>query len=468
MNSHQNWNRSSCGEICLHTRRDFLRTTLLGGALTWTVPTFLAETFSSLHANAADSIVQVATGKDASILVILQLAGGNDGLNTVVPYTNDHYFKARPTIGLPADKVIKLDDTIALNPSLTGFKALFDEGHLSIVQGVGYPNPNRSHFRATEIMETASDSESTEKYGWLGRYFDNACPGADPTVGVAIAGETPQAFWAPKPRGVTLKNPGSYRFMAGGGMEGAADETDGLYRELNQSTATAAALDAGHDTLGGNAGGSIGSIGSGAAPMAGGAPISPLNFIERTALDAQASSDKIQAIAKNGKNVAVYPTSGLANDLKLVSRLIGGGLSTRVYFASQGGYDTHTNQVASQARLLQDLGDSLNAFCTDLKAQGNFDRVTIMTFSEFGRRVNENGSQGTDHGVACPQFIIGGKVKGGLAGEYPSLDPAKLDNGDLVHTVDFRSVYAGLLEGWLQTPSAPVLKGSFAPLVLTA
>ncbi|SDU11197.1 Uncharacterized conserved protein, DUF1501 family [Verrucomicrobium sp. GAS474] len=458
MNS--NWNRSSCGEICLHTRRNFLRSTLLGAAMTWTVPTFLAETFSTLHLNAADSSVQVATGKDSSILVILQLAGGNDGLNTVVPYSNDFYYKARPTIGLPADKVIKLDDTIALNPSLTGFKGLFDEGHLSIVQGVGYPNPNRSHFRATEILETASDSESSEKYGWLGRYFDNACPGSDPTVGVAIAGETPQAFWAPKPRGVTLKNPGSFRFMPGGGMEGAADETEGIYRELNKSTA--AVVDEGHDA----SGGSIGSIGSGA--QKGAAPISPLNFIERTALDAQASSDKIQAIAKNGKNLATYPNSGLANDLKLVSRLIGGGLTTRVYFASQGGYDTHTNQVNSQARLLQDLGDSLAAFCADLKAQGNFDRVTIMTFSEFGRRVNENGSQGTDHGVACPQFLIGGKVKGGLAGTYPSLDPAKLDHGDLVHTVDFRSVYAGLLEGWLQTPSAPILNGSFDPLVLTA
>jgi len=461
MNS--NGKRNGCGDICLHTRRDFLRSTLLGGALTWTVPTFLAETFSTLHLNAADSAVQVATGKDASILVILQLAGGNDGLNTVVPYANDFYRKARPTLGLPADKVLKIDDAIALHPSLGGFKALYDEGHLSIVQGVGYPNPNRSHFRATEILETASDAESSEKYGWVGRYFDNACPGSDPTVGVAIAGETPQAFWAPKPRGVTLKNPNAYRFMAGGGMEGGEAEADGLYRELNQSTqaadATAAAV--GHDA---SSGGSIGSIGGGSP---GNSSLSPLNFIERTALDAQASSDKIQAIAKAGKNVATYPNSGLANDLKLVARLIGGGLSTRVYFASQGGYDTHTNQLNTQARLLQELGDSLAAFCADLKAQGNFERVTIMTFSEFGRRVTENASQGTDHGVACPQFIVGGRVKGGLAGEYPSLDPAKLDHGDLVHTVDFRSVYAGLLENWLGTPSDKILNGSFAPLTVT-
>src|SRR5580658_3992656 len=165
-------------EITLQTRREFLRRTVLGSALSWTVPAFLADTFSALQAQAADSATQIATGKDASILVVLQMAGGNDGINTVVPYANDYYHRARPRIGHKPDSVLKLTDEIGLHPALTGFKGLYDAGQLSIVQGVGYPNPNRSHFRSTEIWQTASDSEQIEKYGWLGRYFDNDCGGA--------------------------------------------------------------------------------------------------------------------------------------------------------------------------------------------------------------------------------------------------------------------------------------------------
>jgi len=443
---------------CIHTRRGFLRTTLLGGALTLTVPAFLADTFSSLHAAALDSATQIATGKDAPILVLLQLAGGNDGLNTVVPYANDFYLRARPRLGLRKEGVIPLTDQIGLHPGLTGFKSLFDDGHLSIVQGVGYPNPNRSHFRSTEIWETASDSGRNEKYGWIGRYFDNACSGADPTVGVNIGNETPQAFWSPTPKGITLKNPGSYRFESGAKVAmGEADATETYYKELNQESGPAHTDE--------NAGASIGSLTSGSG-MAQSGDGSPLSFIERTALDAQVSSDKVQAISQAGHNLAAYPNSGLANDLKLIARLISGGMTSRVYFASQGGYDTHTNQANAQQKNLQDLGDALLAFCNDLKAQGNFDRVVVMTFSEFGRRVGENASGGTDHGTASPQFVCGGGVKGGLVGDYPSLDPAHLDQGDLVHTVDFRSVYAGLLENWLKTPSDKILQGRFNPFPL--
>src|SRR5271154_150070 len=188
-------------EITLQTRREFLRTTVLGSALSWTVPAFLANTFTALHSQAADSATQIATGKDSTILVVLQMAGGNDGINTVVPYSSDFYHKARPRIGLTADKIIKLDDDIGLHGSLTGFKNLYDSGNLAVVQGVGYPNPNRSHFRSTEIWQTASDSDRIEKYGWVGRYFDNACPGADPTVGVVIGRQLPESFFAAKPRG---------------------------------------------------------------------------------------------------------------------------------------------------------------------------------------------------------------------------------------------------------------------------
>src|SRR5580693_6517128 len=170
-------------EITLQTRREFLRTTVLGSALSWTVPAFLADTFTALQSQAADSSTQTETGKDGTILVVLQMAGGNDGINTVVPYSSDYYHKARPRIGLPADKILKLSDNVGFHPAMTGFKSLFDSGNLSVVQGVGYPNPNRSHFRSTEIWQTASDSDKYLTSGWIGRYFDNACVGADPTVG---------------------------------------------------------------------------------------------------------------------------------------------------------------------------------------------------------------------------------------------------------------------------------------------
>src|SRR5438093_14623 len=198
----------------MHTRRQFLRTSVLGAAASWTLPVFLEKTFFALDAMAADALTQTATGKDGTILVVLQMAGGNDGLNMVVPYADDVYYRSRPRLGLPADKVLKLDSYAGLNGKLIGLKSLFDEGHLGVVQGVGYPNPNRSHFRSTEIWQTASDATKFEKYGWLGRYFDNTCAGCDPTVGVNIGRQMPQAFAAKKPIGVSLDNPQNYRFMS--------------------------------------------------------------------------------------------------------------------------------------------------------------------------------------------------------------------------------------------------------------
>src|SRR5271170_7374837 len=178
-------------EITLQTRREFLRTTVLGSALSWTMPAFLANTLTALQSEAADSATQISTGKDATILVVLQMAGGNDGLNTVVPYSSDFYHKARPKIGLSANNILKLNDDIGFHGSMTGFKNLYDSGNLAVVQGVGYPSPNRSHFRSTEIWQTASDSDKIEKYGWVGRYFDNDCAGADPAVGVVIGRQLP-------------------------------------------------------------------------------------------------------------------------------------------------------------------------------------------------------------------------------------------------------------------------------------
>lgn len=440
-------------EVTLHTRREFLRTTMLGGALSCTVPAFLANTFSALHANAADKATQVVTGVDSTILVIVQMAGGNDGLNTLVPFANDHYRRARPRVGIAAKDVLKINDETGLHPGLAGFKSLYDAGQLSIIQGVGYPNPNRSHFRSTEIWQTASDSDRFERYGWLGRYFDNTCSGCEPTVAVNVGRQMPQAFAAKNPKGVSLDNPQNYRFLSSDrSRSGEMDATEESYRKLNQ-------ID--EELMMENSGASIGAI-SGAAMHSG----SALDFLERTALDAQVSSDTIRAVSNRVQNQATYPGSQLANSLKLVARLIGGGLSTRIFYVSQGGYDTHTNQSGTHERLLKDLGDSIKAFTEDMKKQGNMQRVMLMTFSEFGRRVAENANAGTDHGAAAPMFVIGERVKAGLLGEYPSLAPGELLNGDLRFKVDFRSVYAGVLEGWLKTKSVPVLGRKFDPVAI--
>lgn len=427
----------------LHTRRQFLRTSVLGGAMAWTVPAFLERTFFALDAQAADSAIATATGKDSPILVVLQLAGGNDGLNTLVPFADDAYRRLRPTLALPADAVLKLDDASGFHPALRSLRGLYDDGHMAIVEGVGYPNPNRSHFRSTEIWQTAVDADETSRTGWLGRYFDACCEGADPAVGVNIGGQTPQAFAAPTPRGISFARPEQFRFDTKGMADREAAED--LFREMNDLPD------------GGNDGGSIGML---AGPSDAGGDT--LDFLKRTALDAQVSSDRVLEITRRVKSAVSYPGGNLANSLSLVARLIGGGMPTRVYYVGQGGYDTHGNQLGTHQRLLGELDAALGAFCADLKAQGNFGRVTLMTFSEFGRRVAENGSGGTDHGAAAPLFVMGGSVKPGRYGKAPTLGTLK--DGDLVHSVDFRSVYATVLENWLRAPSEKVLGRKFNTL----
>ena len=438
-------------EITFQTRREFLRRTVLGGALSWTVPTFLANTFSALQAEAADQATQAATGRDATILVVLQMAGGNDGLNTVVPFANDYYHRARPRIGLAESKVLRLNDDVGLHPALTGFKELYDAGRLAVVQGVGYPNPNRSHFRSTEIWQTASDSSAVRALRLAGALLRQHLLGLRP--------DDWGVHWAPDAAGLRRqapdgRQPGQPAELPLHGREagprpGEMSSTEESFRKLNQPEAEAAE----------NSGGTIGSM-SGPVRHTG----SVLDFLERTALDAQVSSDKIRGIASRVNNLATYPASQLGNSLKLVAKLIGGGLPTRVFYVSQGGYDTHTNQANTQERLLRDLGDSVKAFVEDMKGQGNLPRVLLMTFSEFGRRVAENANGGTDHGAAAPMFVVGDKVKAGLLGRYPSLAPADLFQGDLKFNVDFRSVYAGVLESWLKTRSEPVLGRQFVPL----
>jgi uncharacterized protein (DUF1501 family) len=436
------------------TRRDFLRTTILGGALSWTVPSFVAQTFSALGAEADGSLTQVNTGVDGPILVLIQLAGGNDGLNAVVPYTNDFYYKARPAIGIPASQVLTLSDTLGFNPSMTAFKELFDAGHLSVINGVGYPNPNRSHFRSTEIWSTASDEDKYLTDGWLGRYFDNACPGCDPTVAVNIGPRLPQAFASHNPTGISLENPESYRFMGAGKNDDETQAYRSMYTPSAEDIAPAA-----------SAGASVSMV-SGTMMLHNGQ--SALDFLERTSMDAQVSSDKIREIAAKTPNRANYPGSGLARNLQLVARLIAGGLPSRVFYVSQGGYDTHTGQRGAQDARLHELAEAVKAFTADLATVGAFDRTLIMTFSEFGRRVQENASAGTDHGAAAPMFLIGPQIKAGLVGAEPSLDPKDLKDGDIQYGTDFRSVYATILQDWLKTNPLPILGKPFPTLPVLA
>jgi len=406
-----------------HTRRQFLRTSVLGGAMTWTLPAFLNNTFLTLEAAAADSALQTATGKDHPILVVLQLAGGNDGLNTVTPFGHDAYYQARPRLALGKDVVLKLNDAMGLHPSLTNLHRFFQDGKMAVLQNVGYPNPNRSHFRSMEIWQTASDADRVATKGWLGSYFDNACSGEDAAVGISLGRQLPQAFSGDTGKGVASAVTGRQQ----GNNEGPSMMEDG-------ATITDFA---GEGAVGGDV----------------------LDFLRRTDLDATVSSAKISEITNRIKIDREYPPTALGQQLKVVSQLIAGGMSTRVYYATQGGYDTHSNQHNTHERLLNDLDAALGAFVQDLQARGDLDRVLVMTFSEFGRRVAENASGGTDHGAAAPMFLLGGGSKPGLWGSSPDL--LNLDRGDLRYEVDFRSVYATILDRWLKASSQQVLGRSF-------
>ena len=430
----------------MHTRREFLRSTVLGASAAWTVPMFVERTFGQLHNAAKDLAVQPVTGKDDTILVVLQLAGGNDGLNTLVPYADDAYHRARPRLAKKQKDLIQLSDYVGLNSAMPFLGSMFKDGDLGIVQGVGYPNPNRSHFVSTSIWETA-DTNNRSNTGWLGRFFDNACTGADPTVGISFNKTQPESFGANRNPGVCLNSPELYRWIHGGGEQAQAEE---FFAKLNQPDDDEPVDGASIDMP---AGGKPGGI-SGETNLA---------FLERVALDARVSSDKILEIAAKHKTTVRYDGTPVSRNLNLVARMIAGGMPTRVYYVSHGGFDTHNQQVNSHDRLLGQLDTALKSFFADLKEQGNDKRVVLMTFSEFGRRVAENASAGTDHGKASCLFVAGPGVKGGLFGKYPSL--TDLHQGDIQHTVDFRSVYGSLLTDWLRAPDLkPILGASYPKL----
>ncbi len=419
----------------LYTRREFIRSGVLGGALAYTAPAFLLSTMKSLQAATAKTALQGITGRDAPILVVLQLSGGNDGLNTVIPLGNDYYYKARPTIGIKAQDVIKLDDLNGLNPALAGIGDLYNDGLAAVLHGVGYPNPNRSHFRSMEIWHTAVDSDRASSRGWLGRYFDNTCSGCDPTIAINLGKENPQAFAAKIPKGISFQAEKKLAFD---------DPMSEIHAMMDGDDADAS-------------GGSIAFLRGGGGTT----QIDALDFIERTAMHAEVSTEQINSISKAYTVQETFPNTGLGRDLRTVAQLIGGGMPTRIYYVSLGGFDTHANQLGSHRNLLTTLGDAMKAFVREMKRQGNQERVLALTFSEFGRRVGENAGRGTDHGAAAPCFLFGGKVKAGVHGAMPSLKPTDLAQGDLVFNTDFRSIYASILEDHMQTDSKAILGRNF-------
>jgi uncharacterized protein (DUF1501 family) len=395
------------------TRREFLHLSAKGvGLLAFSrfAPQFLVQ--STLAAPAPE--------KDRRILVLVQLAGGNDGLNTLVPFDDPAYHALRPNIALKAKDVLGVSDHLGLHSSCAPLHALLKDGRLGIVQNVGYPNPNRSHFRSTEIWETAAEADQSLSSGWIGRYLDNACLGqpADQTPeAIHINAEVPQSFGGTAPHN-------TYGLSLGARAGRAGRDDAALLERL-------AAHPPQEDDHANN------------------------TFLRATLMDSLVAEKRIQRIIDTNKPEATYPGGNFAQALRNVAGLIAAGLSTRVYFVSLGGFDTHANQANSHATLLKNLSEGLAAFQKDLTARRLDDQVLTMTFSEFGRRPNENESRGTDHGTAAPLFVMGRQIQGPLHGTAPDLKVEK--NADLSFTTDFRSVYATVLDRWLDAPADAIL-----------
>jgi len=435
-------NHLNPSDIKAWTRRDFLQSSAMFASAALTVPAFVQSSALALP-RPMMGLRSIAGVDEDRILVVIQLSGGNDGLNTLVPYGDDAYQRVRPRIALSANEVLMLNRNggLGLHGSMSGFKELYDEGMCAIVQGVGYPNPNRSHFASMDIWHTADTAGTGD--GWLGKYVDSQCCGYGSGTPGAKA-STNQAQSDPPPPLIAIGKTAPLA-LHGRTMMPVAIESADMYqwtgekmgKDLNKAY--------------------IGSIEDRSeADMASGAEDNK-SFLVRTAMDAQVSSKKIRK-AVDAESLVQYPNSQLANQLSMVASMIRAGMPTRVFYVSHGSFDTHANQGGAQgthARLLQQLSEAVGAFYKDLKAQGNEGRVLSSCFSEFGRRVGQNGSGGTDHGTAAPMFLFGPMVKPGLHSRYPSL--TNLDNGDLKYTVDFRQVYAEVLDEWLSAPSKEVL-----------
>jgi uncharacterized protein (DUF1501 family) len=362
-----------------------------------------------------------------NVLVVVQMQGGNDGLNTVVPWSDDAYHRVRPAIGIADAQVLKLNDRIGFNSALKGLNELYKQGRVALVQGVGYPNPNRSHFEATQIWETASP-DRPQQYGWIGRYLDRRFASAKPATpfeAVALGDTLPAAMVGAHVEVPTIAALNAYGYNTG--------------RDLASKQSAGVLYD---------------------GAKAGQSPY--LALIANTAREAYHGGDLLRAQTAAFTNAATYASNGFAQQLALAARLIGSRAGSKIVFVSLGSFDTHAGQRAQQDRLLGYLGDGLLSFYQDLTAHGLDRNVLTLTFSEFGRRVQQNASNGTDHGTAMPLFALGGTVKGGIYGEHPSL--TDLDHGDLRFSQDFRSVYATVIAKWLGRDAAAVLGGQYPAL----
>lgn len=368
-------------------------------------------------------------GSENRCLVVINLYGGNDGLNCVVPHGDARYYRLRPNLAIDRSAVLAIDARAGLNPAMRSFKALYDKGIVAIVQGVGYPNPDHSHFRSTEIWQTAAP-ERYEHTGWLGRYFDEAGARENLFKGVAVSKVLPEVLVSDRTDIPAIPALGAYSMMA----------------DRNAAARQAFSRQARDRSL----------------PFS-----SPyLAHIMEIEGDAQRSSEELPRLVSGYKTRASYPATGLGRSLALAAQIVGSNLGTRAIYVEHGSFDTHVSQSKTQDALLTQFSNAIAAFYEDLAAHGNDRRVLTLTFSEFGRRIEENGNRGTDHGEASPLFLIGGGVKGGLYGAAPDLGATNM--GNVRYTIDFRSVYATVLERWLGRPSASVLNGEFPRLPVLA
>ena len=355
------------------------------------------------------------------VVVVIQFSGGNDGLNTVIPVRNDIYYKERPKLGIAKESALLLTDEVGLNPALVDFKGLYDDGSLSILNNVGYPNPDRSHFRSMDIWQTASGSNDYLTTGWVGRYLDAQCKGCDkPTQAMELDDVLSLALKGEESKGLAFKDP-----------KKLYNTSNGKY--LKDITA---------DHQKGEA---------------------TIDYLYKTMSETLSSASYIYEQSKLHPTGEQYPDTSLGKDLKTIASLILSDINTKVYYVSLGSFDTHVNQEAQQKRLFTELNDAVKSFTADMKKNNRFQDVLMMTFSEFGRRVSQNASGGTDHGTASNMFFIGGGLKEkGLLNAMPDL--ADLNEGDLKHKVDFKSVYATVLNKWLGADDKLILGSSFDQL----
>jgi uncharacterized protein (DUF1501 family) len=365
-------------------------------------------------------------GAEGRCLVLINLYGGNDGLNCVVPHGDDRYYQLRQGLAIDRSSVLAIDKNVGLNPGMRSLKALYDKGAVAIVQGVGYPNPDHSHFRSTEIWQTASP-ENYQHTGWLGRYFDEAGLARENLFkGVAVSKVLPEVLVSDRTDIPAVPGINQYSMIA----DSNAVARDAFSRQARDQR----------------------------LPFA-----SPyLAHVMEIEADAQRSSEELPKLIAGYKTKATYPSTGLGRSLALAAQIVGSNLGTKAIYVEHGSFDTHVNQKMTQNQLLLQFSNAIGAFYDDLAAHGNDRRVLTLTFSEFGRRIEENGSRGTDHGEASPLFLIGGGVRGGLYGALPDLSATNM--GNVRYSIDFRSIYATVLERWLGRPSAPVLNGTFKQL----